>query len=290
MKKRVLILCCALVLIWALPGVGFTAPVFVYDGGFGTGTWSDVNSPSTSLYCWAAVAANSLYFAGWPGWNSGTNSPINTADAIYSAFTNGVNGHAGWPNSVGSPIYAYEWWMTNRTQSVIVQTPPKVFPSAGLDFYPTAPVLTGTSVTAFWTSNTYDGLNTYINAHRAIGASFHVSASSVGAYDHVVTVWGWDPAAMQIYLTDNDDGKTALDTYSFTGSTGSDIVIKGYTNTYTNPIDVEITELDRLNINLDPSTGQPFPLNKNVVPLPPSLVLLGSGLMGLVGWRRFRKS
>jgi hypothetical protein len=28
----------------------------------------------------------------------------------------------------------------------------------------------------------------------------------------------------------------------------------------------------------------------DVVPLPPTVLLLGSGLIGLAGWRRFRKS
>jgi len=30
--------------------------------------------------------------------------------------------------------------------------------------------------------------------------------------------------------------------------------------------------------------------NTSPVPVPPTLLLLGSGLMGLVGWRRFRKN
>jgi hypothetical protein len=292
MKKCGLILC-ALVLICALPGVGFTAPVMVYDGGYGTGTWSDVNkiSSADSLLCWAAVASNSLYFAGYPGWNSASSTYINTAGDIYLAYVNGVNGHAGWPNNIGSPIYAYEWWMTNRTQSNIVQTPPKTFPSQGLNFYPTAPVLETGSVTAFWTGgDTYGGLDGYISDHRAIGAVFDVAASDVGPYGHVVTVWGWDKATNQIFITDSDDGATPqLETFNFTTDSSNNIVILGYTNTYTDPIDVTVTELDRLNINsgyeLNNGTG-PGP----VVPLPPTVLLFGSSLLGLVGWRRFRKS
>ena len=33
-----------------------------------------------------------------------------------------------------------------------------------------------------------------------------------------------------------------------------------------------------------------FRVDANAAPLPPSAWLLGSGLLGLVGWRRFRKS
>jgi len=42
-------------------------------------------------------------------------------------------------------------------------------------------------------------------------------------------------------------------------------------------------------INYDAHATLEIDLPSKVVPLPPTVILLGSGLLGLVGWRRFRK-
>jgi hypothetical protein len=290
MKKSMFLLC-AFVLICAHPGVGFTSPVMVYDGV--GGTWSDVNKVSVSgapdsFLCWAAAASDVLAFTGWKGWDSGTSTYLDTAPKIYNKFV------SAWPNQIGAATYAYEYWMTDRGQSIIPGG--ATFPTAGLNFYPGVNVQAGVgSVTAFVKNTTagdiYNFLGIYINAHRGIVASIDVpqGPGTSGPYSHSVTVWGWDTAAELLYITDSDDGNTLLKTYSFFQS-GGQVYIDNYTNLYTSATDVLITQLTRLNINelgIEPDHGAgPGP----TVPLPPSMVLLGSGLLGLVGWRRFRKS
>ncbi len=93
------------ILAVSVPGVSGASPSYVYDSGVGTGTWSDVNKQNVygdpdGLLCWAAAASNVLSWTGWRGWDSNTNSPISSANDIYSRFV------GTWPNAIGQPIFA----------------------------------------------------------------------------------------------------------------------------------------------------------------------------------------
>ena len=270
--KKLLILVAILAL--SSPTLSGATPSFVYDGGMGTGTWKDVNKQNVygdpdALLCWAAAASDVLAWTGWRGWDSKTSSYISGASDIYTRFV------AAWPNAIGAAVYAYEWWMTDRSESVTGG--PRVFPTPGLNFYPGVDVLkTSAGSVTRWTSSTiYNGLADYIRNDRGIVANISVPSSDVGAYSHLLAVWGWDPDTGKIYLTDSDDGVTSLREYSF-HQDGGKVYIDDYSNLYTHPIDVQITLLTRLNLNpgIEPN---------KVVPEPITLLFLSSGLLGLAG-------
>jgi len=286
MAKRFWIVFSVVLIVFSIAGIAGASATYTYDGIAG-GTWSDVNKSNVygspdSLQCWAAAASNSLSYGGWSGWDSGSSTYISTASDIYGNYV------AAWPNAVGAATYAYEWWMTDRTQSII---PTKIFPSAGLNFYPTVHVQDGdpSGVTAFVQDTSVDDfLGTYIGAHRGIVGSIDIPLSGGGGtFGHSISVWGWDPVAMEIYITDSDDGITGLRTYSFHIDAGGFFVIDDYTNLYTSATDVVMDQLTRLNRN---DLGiEPRKDIINGVPEPGTVLLLGSGLLGLVGYRRRKR-
>jgi hypothetical protein len=92
-------------------------------------------------------------------------------------------------------------------------------------------------------------------------------------YGHALTCWGYDTDAngnyTGVWVTDSDDNATALKEYSVSwdGSTGFWDLGGVYTGYY-------IGEIEALGRN---------------VPIPASLLLLGSGLLVLAPWRRLRR-
>ena len=276
------------VLLMGFTSASVATPVWL-PGVSSSSGWSDANKTSVngapdSFLCWAAAASNSLAWTHWWGWDAASSSYLDASAEIYAQFQGSL-----WGNTIGSPIYAYEWWMTDRTQSII---PTKVFDSPGRGFYPGENVLNGAgSVTAFWQDNAYTALDTYINAGRGTTIAIDIpnSPGTPGAsYSHSLTVWGWDPdpARMQIYVTDSDDGLTGLVTYSLLRS-GNDLTIVGYHNLYQTSTDALISEVQRLNRNdqlIEPEHGD----TSGVVPEPTTLLLLGGGLAGLLARKRSR--
>jgi len=268
MVKRFGVALSVVLLVFSMVGTAGAAAVFV-DGVSLASGWSDVNKanvsgPPDSLLCWAAAGSNALSYAGWRGWDSGASAYISTASGIYSEFV------AAWPNTVGSSTYAYEWWMTNRTESNIHSDPldplspsAKVFPSAGLNFYPTVHVQDGdpAGVTAFVKDASVPGfLATYIGANRGIVGSISIPFPTApgGELGHAISIWGYDPALQQIFITDSDDGLTGLRTYGYHVDGSGFLVIDDYTNLYTTARDVTIDQLTRLNRNdlgIEPDKG-----------------------------------
>lgn len=276
----------AILLLSSLLGsAGYAAPVYVYDDGLGT--WSDVNKtnvsgPPDSLFCWACAASNTLAWTGWWGWDSGTSSYIDDAGEIYDVFLD------NWSNRTGAATFAYEWWMTDRTESIIEDPPGTsvfTFDSAGLNFYPGVNVQEGPgSVTAFVPVAfvTESVLSDYVTQDRGIVLTVEIPlAVGGGTYLHSLTLWGIDEVANEIYLTDSDDGVTGLRTFDIF-ETGSGLFIDDYTNLYTSATDAQILQVTRLNRN-DPFIEP----RRNGIPEPASIFLVALGVLA-AGYRRSR--
>ena len=269
----------ALAMLVTCAPVASGATIFLPGVTAGAG-WNDVNKTSLfgnpdSVFCWAATASNILAYTGWWGWDG--VQYLDTATEIYQKFD------ANWDNQTGSPTYAYEWWMTDRLQSIIPGFP---FDTPGLNFYPGVNVQNGLgSVTGFIDtdpagSDVPGAISGYIADERGIAMSITINnPNGGGTFGHVVTVWGWDGATNTVYFTDSDDAATALRSMTiFTD--GNFWYLNDYTNGYIlNATDAKIAEVSRLNRNVNPFI-EPAGAGVNAdVPEPASLALLGAGLV-----------
>lgn len=120
----------------------------------------------------------------------------------------------------------------------------------------------------------------YINSAGKLATSEWDSGALVGnaslplnQWSHVAFTWG--PSGSNLYINGQLDAHTATNLYPHMLST-----TYAYINDWGSP---NLGYIDELRISKIART------EFTTVPLPPSVFLLGSGLLGLVGLRRFRK-
>jgi hypothetical protein len=260
MRRKTTLLLLAVFFSVALSGFATADTYYVYTQ-WG-GTWHDANKTGTgdSNLCWAAAASNILDWAGW-----GTAS-LNNQTSIFNYFT------AHWTDVGSLPEYAWDWWLNGTSPpaqsgwSQVDVTGGGFWSGVNFDNY--FHLATGGNLLAAVDSFFDSGYGVTLGIYRRISGT---------TYGHALTCWGYDFTTdgtsilyKGVWVTDSDDGAEALRYYAL-------ILLGGvyYLDDY--------FSTDSWYIGVVEALGQ------NPVPLPPTLLLFGSGLLGLVGWRRYRK-
>ncbi len=246
----------------------YATAYFGYDD-YG-GTWHDADktiaNTEDDLMCWAAATSNVLAYTGW-GYPSGES--FSNTDHIFSYFQD------HWTDQGGNIYYGVDWWFdgVNDTQGISgwaqVDNP-------GGGFY------AGDDATNYqlWSESDKFALS---NIDYLLTEGYGVGISITGLTGHAVTAWGYEYDTLGqyigIYLTDSDDGVNGLKYYDL--SFASDRwYLENYFGWGSENDGYYITEVYGLEIVA--GTYDP-------VPEPATILLFGTGLVGLVGSRVRKK-
>jgi len=184
------------------------------------GTWQDANKTHVddSLMCWAASASNILDWGGW------TTPTYNTSAKIFQDIKD------YWTNNRGWQSWAWNWCLTGA------QAPYKSYAYAnvpgGGKYFP------GTSFYSYYTtaagSTELSRMASLMNS--GYGISLVVGPNHTN--QHAITCWGYDYVMSgttkqytALYITDSDDGVTALKKMGLAYSAANGwYFTSGYTN------------------------------------------------------------
>jgi len=245
-----------LLLSSAVPAVA--SPVFVSGVSLSDG-WLDVNKTyvDDSSLCWAASSSNLLAYTGWTG-----GSSLDTNTEIFANFT------THWTNQGGHPLYGTYWWFTGINVAAGVSGWAQLEGTSQAGFYDTATFQSSYFYDSFSgavTDSVYNELLQLIDQDFGLALSIEKYVNGV-RYGHSITLWGIDTATGSLYITDSDDGVTALKSYHYSGLSLTDYFGGGWSLT-------DVTGLE---------------LAVSAVPEPASLLLFGVAgiVLGLVRRKR----
>jgi hypothetical protein len=257
-RRKTLIFLAIFLLLVASSGVARATNYFVYDQ-WG-GTWHDANKTGSgdSNMCWAAAAANILDWAGWD------TAALNTQTLIFQYFVD------HWTDAGSLPKYGWHWWLTGKQ-------PPNWSGWSQVDV-PGGNFWPGVNFNSLYHESSSGNLMAALASFFQSGYGVTLSIYKSGLdYGHALTCWGYDYTDLSgviqyngVWVTDSDDGVTALQYYSVSwDSTEGVWDLNGgvLTNYY-------IGEIEALGRN---------------APIPASLLLFGSGLLMLAPWGRLRR-
>jgi hypothetical protein len=255
------------VLLLGSAGPAFGLSYFGYND-FG-GSWYDaektLGNTEDDLMCWAATGSNMLTYTGW-GFPVGAS--FSNEDDIFAYFQN------HWTDAGGNMFFGTNWWFDGINDSQGWSGWSQVdVPGGGyytdnnfFDYYT-------------WSSNDSTALSvidTYLHQGHGVGLTV------LGPGAHAITAWGYEYDAFGnykgIFVTDSDNSK--------------------YMNS---PLDI----LSYYDVKYDPAKGDWFlqdfydsnswyisevhglaQMPGNPVPVPSTMLLLGTGLFCLIGIRR----
>ena len=267
MKQKIVVLSFTLLTcVGFFAGPAFAGTYMVYDE-WG-GTWYDSDITSNSSMAWAASASNAL---AWTGWGFPPGESFTNEDDIFEYFRD------HWTERAGNVESAWQW-MFDGTE-----------PSSGSQVYQPGG--------SFWQDyfnfddyyydwkfwDTFNGSGSLPAIDSFLHSGYGVAIQIYnGPSVCVLNVWGYETNDqgdyIGLFITDPTDGTDTLDYVSITTGAAGLWFIEDFQNS--TGWDLWIGEV--YGLDLDP----PIP-----TPEPATMLLLGSGLLGLAGIRRkLRKS